>query len=277
MIPWQGHVHLLQQASPPLQPSAADLEFIQHWIDRQSALLAMRGETALRVLILGATRQYHDLRWPPQTRLLAVDYAQAILDSVWPGPVDTTLCTNWLALTPAHGRFHLVLGDGCLCQLNWPEQHTALVKMLHRVLLPAALVLTRAFVLAERNENFAEALQAQQSAKHASTSQVKLRFWLAAQPSPETGIQPRACWQQLQASVPNQQQLAAALGLCAADVQLLVDQYQQSDERRFHYATQAMITDLFCRQPGGFHLEAEYFPSYPLGQHCPSFALRYKG
>lgn len=264
---WEQQATVWERVKPPLRPSLFEFGILAKWIQHQQAARDAAGNAPLRVLILGATPEYHSLPWPPNSQLLAVDLSAAML-ALWPGDNANRLCADWLTLTPAIGRFDLVLGDGILCQLQWPAQQAQLLKVLHPLLQPDGLLLTRAFVRDAVHEDFATALAAVAAEPQPSVNVAKLRSWLALQPSASVGISPRAAWQTLLAAAPACGALADAIRATEA-----TGTYPADDHRCFHFATEAELVQLFC-QHGLFSLVERHQPAYELGRHCPTLVLR---
>lgn len=272
MQSWEYLTDLMKELAPPLRPAAVDVEFLLASI--QPLLQSANRGRSLRVLVLGATPGFRALPWPAGTQLLIVDFSSNMLQQFWPGPPGETLCSNWLDLTPEYGPFDLVLGDGWLYQLRWPEQQLSIVKILHRLMRPDGLLVSRFFVRDSIHENFDAAFAALSALPSRSKDLVKLRLWLASQSTTAQGSRPADSWLQLRQRLPELWQLAAFVGQSEATTQSHTELYQQADQRCFHFATLDLVKALFCQMPGGFGLQAEFSPSYPLGQYCPSLVFR---
>ncbi|HTR00556.1 MAG TPA: class I SAM-dependent methyltransferase [Candidatus Acidoferrum sp.] len=269
---WELRAQAWSRLQPPLRPSPADCAFIARWIDRYHAGMPAHA-AGLRVLILGATPEYHALPWPAHTRLLAADVSSTMLDQVWPGPRATTLCRDWLTLPPDPEGFDLVLGDGSLSQLRWPDQHTAMTTVLHGLLKPGGLLLLRMFVRESGHEDFDTVLREWQATPASNVDAAKLRLWLACQRNAVEGVSPPEFWRQLAARIPDVSHLARLLGTSIDAARRITDEYLHMEQLRFHFVPETDLMRLFCGD-GRYQLVERYVPDYPLGQYCPSVALR---
>ncbi len=269
---WDHRAPVWHEVAPPLRPSAAELAFLQQWLDRWFGELPAATDV-VHVLVLGATAEYFSLRWPANVTLTAVDLSPAMLQ-LWPGPPSSRVCRDWLTLTPEFGRFDLVLGDGSLCQLGWPVQQRALAGVLRNLLRPGGLLLTRAFVQADQHETLQHAVADLQRAAPSSPSLVKLRLWLACQQQPATGVSLCEAWQQLLALLPDAAALAHLLGVSLERAHAISEHYLHHDGRCLHFSTTGRLLQLFCDNDGGFALESLWHPAGEMGEYCPTMVLR---
>lgn len=260
---WRSQSRLWAHIGTPLRPSADDMRVVADWL-QDPALCA----PALRAIVLGATPEYHALPWPLDAQVTAVDISPVMLREVWPGP--HTLCADWLELPLPEAGIDLVLCDGGLNVLGYPEQQQSLVTALKRVLKPGGLAILRVFTLPERRERL-DAIFADLRAGILSGSVARLRIWMALQESPEAGVANGESWRVLGSAEPDVERLAGLLEMDAGYLRTMLD---ANDTRIYHFPPAATIRRMFCEEPGGFRLEEERSPSYAAGSYCPSYVLR---
>ena len=143
----QGHDHWTKisrrwkQLAPPLRPCAEDIagytEVIRLWTTSFGVP---------RALILGVTPELYYLSWPAGKELIAVDHTQGMIDTVWPGPKSSAICAGWTELPLPDRSRDVVLCDGGLNGLSYPDDLSRLVHELHRVVAPNGLCGIRLFV-----------------------------------------------------------------------------------------------------------------------------------
>ncbi len=260
---WQQAARLWQYMGAPIRPGAEDLRVITDWLPDPALQKA-----ALRVVVLGATPEYHALPWPDDVVLTAADRSQLMLDAIWPG--SNTLCADWLALPLPDASVDLLLCDGGLCLQPWPQGQQALVAALARVLKPGGLLILRSFTQPAPPES-TDVVLAAVRAGHAGRDLARLRLWMAMQRSPAEGISNVASWQLLGSAEPDVDKLATLLNTDAGYLRTVL---ARADDRRFYFTGEADVSSMFCVQPGGFRLEERRVPTYPYGFCCPTHVLR---
>jgi SAM-dependent methyltransferase len=264
---WSLLARRWDQVGPPLRPVAEDIGFcwdaVREWVRRRGAP---------RVLLLGVTPELYHLPWPRGTGLLAVDRSQAMIDNVWPGPKDAAQCADWLALTLADGSRDIVLCDGGLHLLRYPQEQQRLVRILHGVLSDAGLCILRLYVPPSRRESPEAILEDLLQGRISSLDALKMRLWTAMSNSAAEGVELAAVWNAVQEAVPDLEALAANVGWPAAQI-MTISAYRDSTVR-YHFATVDQVRGLFCGDPGGFEVHDLKVPSYELGKRCPTIVLR---
>src|SRR5690606_18359058 len=124
--------------APPLRPSSDDVAAYTE---------ALRGldAPAPHALILGVTPELYRLPWRDGTTLLAVDSTQAMIDAVWPGDPAVAFRASWTSLPLPDASQHIVVCDGGLAMLRYPDQQRALATELRRVIAPDGLFVLRLY------------------------------------------------------------------------------------------------------------------------------------
>lgn len=257
----------LKQVGPPLRPAPQDLGFCTD-IVRDWARL----HGAPRVLLLGVTPELYRLPWPEGTDFLAADRNQAMVDCVWPGPKEAVQRANWLELALPEASRDIVLCDGGLHLLAYPQEQQRLVRMLHAVLSNDGLCIFRLFAPAGRRESPEAVLNDLLSGTIPNLNILKLRLGMALMHSAEEGVELGTIWRTLHEAAPDLAALAARIGWQEEHLQV-INTYCGSTAR-YHFVTSDEVSDLFCREPGGFIVQSIHTPSYALGERCPTMVLQ---
>lgn len=181
---WDDH-------GPPLRPRPQDTAFVQAEADRL-------GDGA-RVLVLGLTPETVACRWPPGTRLLAVDHSLTMVNQLWPNPAAppgaAAVVGNWHRLPVRDGWADLVFGDGCQMTLRWPDGLEAFHRELRRVLHPQGRLVTRVFLRPDTPESV-QAIGADLAAgRIGSVHALKLRLFGALHGASGSGTRLDDVWQ----------------------------------------------------------------------------------
>ncbi len=261
---WQQAARLWKHMGAPIRPGAEDLRVITERLQDPALQKA-----ALRVVVLGATPEYHALPWPDDVVLTAADKSQLMLDAIWPG--GDTLCADWTALPLADASVDFLLCDGGLCLQPWPQGQHALVTALARVLKPGGLLILRSFVQPAVPESIDTVLADLRAGRLADRNLARLRVWMAMQRSVAEGVSNVASWKLLGSAAPDVETLAKLMNTDADYLRVVL---AKSDDRSFHFADEREISGMFCTEPGGFRLEEVRVPAYPYGACCPTHVLR---
>jgi SAM-dependent methyltransferase len=252
---------------PPITPSREDLaycwEAANEWIQR-------RGSP--RVLLLGVTPGLYKLPWPDGTDFLAVDHSQAMIDALWPGPSEAVRCADWLSMGLPEGSRDIVLCDGGVHLLDYPQGQRGLVQVLHRLLSDEGLCVFRLFALPPVRETPDLVIRDLREGRIGNPSALKLRLFMAMHDGPVTGVELGQVFAGLMEAVPDLEAVAARIGWPAE--QVLSINNQKDLKCRLHMLTLEETLGLFCADPGAFQLGSVRIPSYELGSCCPTVTLQ---
>ena len=257
---WKNH-------GPPLRPSQEDLRF------SEEAIAAWRGQGAPpRVLLLGVTPELYALPWREGTDFLAVDRTMAAIEAVWPGPREAVRCEDWLEMRlPAASR-DIVLCDGGLNLLAYPEEQQQLASILREVLAEAGLCILRLFVRPAEKETRDAVLADLMEGRIPNMNVLKLRLWAALQESPSQGVELHTVWRTVQGAAGNLEELASRVGWPLEET-LFINAYRGS-KTRYWLGTVDEVAKIFCQKVGGFELASMHVPSYERARQCPTVVLR---
>jgi len=258
-----------KQSGSPLRPSPEDMSFcidaIQEWSGQGAAP---------RVLLLGVTQEIYHLPWPEGTDFMAVDHNQAMIDMVWPGPKDLVQCRDWLDIDLPEQSRDIVLCDGGLVLLNYPEQQKALVKILHRILADNGICILRQFVPPVQPESIDSIFADLIAGKLNNMNALKIRLWLSLHKSIEAGVKLNDIWQEIERIDPGLKQTQASSGFTSQ--QLMMLKTFAGSPVTFHCLNPEEVQNMFCTEQGGFELHQIRVPSYELGECCPTVVLKRK-
>lgn len=267
LLSWERFSQTYFLTGPPMRPSAEDLA--NYW-DLASGWI--RGRKIPRVLLLGVTPGLYDLPWPQGTDFLAADSSQAMIDAIWSGPRHAVRCEDWLSLDLPNGSRDIVLCDGGLHLLNYPQRQHELIRFLHRILSEDGLCIFRLFVLPSQRETPDAVIQDLLDGKISGPIALRLRLALSLQNDAKEGVEFGEVYSKLMKEIPDMEKLAAMMGWPMGST-LTINSYKDL-KYKYHFLTLQQTIDLFCLDPGGFHVQQLRTFSYELGQRCPTIALR---
>lgn len=251
---------------PPLRPSPEDVRFSKEAVD------TWHGQGAPRVLLLGVTPELYGLPWRNGTDFLAVDRTMEAIEAVWPGPRQAVRCEDWLEMKlPAASR-DIVLCDGGINLLAYPEEQRHLASILKGVLAERGLCILRLFVRPAERETRDAVLADLMGGRIPNMNVLKLRLWTALQETPSQGVDLDSVWRTVQGAARNLEDLASRVGWPLEET-LTINAYRGSTTR-YWLGTVDEVAEIFCHEVRGFELAGTHVPSYEGGQQCPTVVLR---
>jgi len=264
---WERFARNRSLNDPPVRPCSEDLGYFwedaNEWIEK-------RGMP--RVLLLGVTPELYALPWPTGTDVQVVDRTQAMIDALWLGPKPAAHRADWLSVDLPKGSRDIVLCDGGLHVLTYPQGQHALIRRLHRILSDEGLCIFRLFVLPPRPETPDVVIRDLVEGKISNLSVLKLRLFMSMHPNAEEGIRLGDVYDTLIKAVPDMEGLAVKIGW-PTERMMVFNNYRDL-ESRFHLLTLEQSIALFCHDPGGFRVHRLHTPSYDLGERCPTIAFQ---
>ena len=265
---WRETARRWQQLGPPLRPAAQDLDFFSDLIQEWS-----RHHGPPRVLLLGVTPEIYHLSWPEGTSFLAVDKSQSMIDAVWPGPQEAVQCVDWLSLTLPDNSRDIVLCDGGLHLLAYPQEQRKLVRILHAILSDQGLFILRLYAPPPQQESPEVVLGDLMEGKIPNLNVLKLRLGMSLMESTAVGVRLGMIWQVLNEAAPDLEKLASRIGWSGEHI-MPINTFRNSTDR-FYFVTVNQVTELFSINPGGFEVQGLRVPSsYGLSEQCPTIVLR---
>lgn len=142
-----------QHQQPPLRPCAVDLRLVQqtlaNWVEKHPG-------QRLSALLLGVTPEIAALDWPADSRLLAVERSQPMIERFWPGDVPgrrTVQRADWFEVDIPKASIDIVVGDGVLTALAFPTAYHEFARRMARWLKPDGLLTLRVFTWPETGDS----------------------------------------------------------------------------------------------------------------------------
>ncbi len=257
-----------RRIGPPLRPSAQDINFcldaVLDWFRNQGA--------PPRVLLLGVTPELYHLPWPEGTDFLAVDRTPEMIDYVWPGPEDGVSCIDWRRMMLPGCSRDIVLCDGGLHLLAYPEEQRRLARLLKEIVSDRGLCIFRLYVPPPCRENPESVLRDLMDGRISSLNIFKLRLGMSLSNSTAEGVELDAVWRALHDATPDLGRLASRLDWPLEHI-MAINTYRGS-KARYYFSTLDQVSDLFCDGQGGFEIYRVRLPTYDLGDRCPTLILK---
>jgi len=222
-------------------------------------------------LLLGVTPEIARMRWPPATRLTAVDRSSAMIRRVWPGDAFgfPAVCADWTGMPFRERSQDLVIGDGSFNAMADASGHRRLAGAIRQVIRPDGLLLMRFFLRPERAEAPAMVFEDLRQGRIGNFHVFKWRFVQALQGDSSMGVRLADIWDAWHAEIPNPQQLAHHLGWPVAVV-ATIDSYRAAPAR-YTFPTLREVREMFAPT---FVEQQCAFPRYELGERCPTLVYR---
>ena len=256
-----------KQLGSPLRPVAEDVAFFERALREWCA--AHPGAKP-RALILGVTPELYRLPWPDPALVRAADRTPAMIAHIWPGPAAHVIQADWRELPLPDASLDVVVCDGGLHLLDYPQGQSQLARTLARLIAPGGLFVVRLFVPPPQPEGAPEVLGALLAGRIPDLNCLKLRLGMALQRSPATGVALHAVWQTLRQAAGDWAALAAKLGWPLQHLEV-IDAYRDS-AARYHFVTTGEATALLAAH--GFEVQWMASGSYAMAGQCPTVVLR---
>lgn len=275
---WTGMSARYAAFTPPLRLSAVECD---HFIELASQWSANShaGHDAPRVLVLGATPDFHGFPWPRGTDLLAVDHSAEMLAAVWPGSSEQSLCADWVTMKLPDASRDLVLCDGGFTFIPSPEPLQQLADNVARILAPGGRLITRLYVNADEQETPAQLFHDLEQGRVQTVSELKLRLWLALNATPNgaqrTGVRLVDVWRCFQAEFTTPEQVARRVSQPDSVWQALQAYEGKTDS--YYFPSAEEVSQAFMRSTVGLEIDAVIQPQVHCGQHLCLLSLRRPG
>lgn len=233
--------------------------------------VAHPGET-VRALLLGVTPEIAAMNWPEKSSLLAVDRSYSMARSVWPGNIAglrSVVCGNWLALPRRASSCDVVIGDGSINSLEYPNGFQALAEAVAGVLRKDGNLILRCYLQCERPENRQTVFEDARRGSIGSFHAFKMRLLMAMQESAESGVVVKDVHQAWMEENLDPRSLPTGEGWNSAAVKT-IEFYRESNTAYSFPTLQQLRPALLA----WFDEISVLWPRYELGERCPTLVLR---
>ena len=234
--------------------------------------VASHAKDCLQALLLGVTPAIVRMQWPERTSLLAVDNSTAMAQALWSRDVPRNrwvVCGHWLAMPRRDRSCDVVIGDGSMNCVRYPDDFRAVAAEVCRLLRDDGIFVSRCFLqpaVPERPEDvFADLFRTTIPSFH----HFKFRLLLAMQRSTQEGI-----------PVKDVYRFWASRNV---DLDLLISRtgWERSAIETMELYRDQGTVHTFPTLPEWRSVLLEFFdeislstPSYNLGECCPTLVLR---
>ena len=263
---WPHMAQIWDQVTPPLRPSADDLNVYQTIID------SCTHAKPLRVLVLGVTPEFFQLNWPPATELSAVDRSSDMIKHVWPGPPTAVTCEDWCSMSLPPNSFDLAMCDGGLALLRYPDEQAELARKLAKIVVSGGKCVFRLFCTDGENGSVEEILEELRQHNVPNLSTLKLRLWTALQRSVATGMPVHDVWSAVTRFADGNLRRLAEEHDWPIDNVLALEQHKNSSARYYLSGVQE-VNDLFVSGTDSFQIADVRRRNDPIGALCPIVVL----
>jgi SAM-dependent methyltransferase len=268
---WQTFAAQWALFSSPGRPCAEDVSLFEEMLAAETDLFIATAKR--RAWLLGVTSEIVTAPWLQGIDLLAAERVRAMIDSMWPGNTESRLaiCADWTQAPFADESFDLVIGDGCLMVVGFPDELARLLASVHRILHRQGYLLLRLFCRPDVTETPDAVIAELLSGAIGSIQAFKWRLGMAVQglaDAPDVAV--ADVWHIWNAAQIDPRALAQARGWSPEQVGTM-ELYRGSTARynfmRFDETIQHLLQ-------AGFDLVATRTGHYELAERCPCVLLR---
>ena len=232
---------------------------------------ATRRVERLEALLLGVTPEIAGMRWPERSSLMAMDRSLPMVDAVWVGTIPgrrAAVCGDWLAPPRRESSCHVVIGDGSINSMTFPEGLHSLGETVFRLLRDDGILVMRCFVQSISRESPEQIYADLQSGAIGSFHACKLRLLMAMQNSPEEGIAVKEVYQSWVDRDLDPHALPSKAGWEKAAIDTI--DFYRGASTVYTFPTLAQLRSVL----GVFFREVTVStPGYEMGEQCPTLVL----
>jgi SAM-dependent methyltransferase len=224
------------------------------------------------LVVLGVTPELCGLDLPAGGRVVAVDRSTDMIAAIWPGRLrdgDEAVCADWRSLPLASDSADVVLLDGGLSALPYPEGYDSANREIARVLRAGGRGVVRCFVSPDRRETLDDVFAALDRREVANFHALKWRVAMAVERDAATGVAVGGVYDALAAVWHDLDALAARTGWAVEEVRT-VEAYR-GVSTRYTFPSRAEYEASFER--AGLRVVGVTTPGYALGERCPTYVL----
>jgi SAM-dependent methyltransferase len=251
----------------PLRPSHEDIICFERAVKAGAGTL----DSPMRALILGVTPELSALKWPAGTTLSTLDGSLEMIKAFWNGPSENAIVGSWIATSLDDSSLDMIVCDGGIGLLSYPQGQLALFSEIRRILAPNGIFTARLFTPGCHSETIDHIASDLDAGAITSLDVLKFRLWGALQADAMNGVRPR--------------DVVKNIELVAGSLQRLVDHFGWSTEHvatlEFHRNSQAVYclssvdeVLLLVDSLTGLEVVSVENPQHAFGDRCPIISMQ---
>jgi hypothetical protein len=255
---------------PPLRPCPEDCAIMEGMVARWDRAARV---AAPQAVILGVTQELVRMQWPENTHILAIDKAEAMIQSLWPHhrlSNAAAIWSNWFTLPLVNGSADLVVGDAPLTSLIFPDEYRQVAKELARILSPGGVVFMRVSVVPPDRESVEDVFRDLWAGAIGNFNTFKWRLAMALTDPLDGNVVVNDIWEAWHIHMESAERLAETLGWPLPVIRM-IERYRGSVSTRYSFPSLEQVQDTFSPH---FRMEETFFPSYQDSGRYPTVCFR---
>ncbi|TXI73459.1 MAG: hypothetical protein E6Q49_04540 [Limnohabitans sp.] len=268
---WVRHSQQWSRVGPPLKPSAEDADITLRALTPDMAIQT----GPCRVVVLGVTPELVGLPWPRHVQLFAFDHSARMIADVWsPNPSVPSFVqeADWRSLPLDSSSVHAAVGDGSLNALPGFDVYGLVLRELHRVMAPDALLVLRCFIRPEQAEDLPAIQEAVEAGAVGSFHALKWRLAMSLAAATDGCVAVADIHAAFESLFPDRSKLSNITGWAQAQIDT-IDAYRAAPTRYTFPTLQGMRA--YCAP--WFDVQAVQYAHYELAERCPTLTFRRQG
>ena len=245
----------------PLRPIEPDLNNFKHFSDP----IPLKHDSP-KALILGVTPELHTLLSPSYS-VFAMDRTEDMIKHVWPGNPENVIRKNWLDLEQLDQTFELILLDGGLHLVQYPEEQQKLLSAISSKLKSGGRFITRLFTPPKKRESVEEVMTKFKQGTITSINQLKIKLGNALQSSARDGVILDDIWKTVEKNIPDFEDIGSQLGWTQMELKAL--HFYRNLPARYSFVTLEEVIEMANKASTNMTYLGVKTPHYTLGEQFP--------
>lgn len=262
---WDNVSGKWSSVGPPLRPTLPDMVFfsqaIRKWTEENKSP---------RCLILGVTPEYYHHLKPVAGDLVAVDYSPQMIRTLWPGPQGSALCADWNQLPLRNESRDVVITDGGLNLIRYPDEQGQVARNLRRIVPPGGICLFRLFWPPAVKETPTDIVEYLKAGNISNVNMLKFRLWMSFWKSPAIPVLASEIWNLIEHWSPDLPQILKKINWPSEGMNSF--QVYRNSSLRFYFFGLEDLLRIYSAE--GFDLEETHTPDYSSGHQFQTILLR---
>jgi SAM-dependent methyltransferase len=257
------------RVSTPISPLPDDIRFYEAHAARHAG---EEDEVNLHALLLGVTPAIVTMRWPMDTRLVALDWSEGMFRNVFPhrgvAAFARSVRGDWREMPLADHSIDFVVGDGCYSTFPTLEGPAQLNREVARVLRPGGLFCLRCHRRADQPVALEQLFGRLLAGEFRDLDMFRWQLAMSVHGESRDGVCLGDVWTVWRDHVPDSRKLQASFGW-SDDAIANMDGWKESRSRYF-FPTLAQLRELVSAD---FDLDDCDIPEYEWGEHFPRLTM----